>query len=80
MTGGSTSENTDDFYSLMRTTEERWGCLAQANHPTSRSGLFANANYSTETGEIGTTSRWSADFDAFELLNDGGYRSVFPYY
>ena len=38
-------------------------------------GLFANANYSTETGEIGTTSRWSADFDAFELLNDGGYRS-----
>jgi len=72
--------NTSEFYAQIRAMLSDGDVLVQANHPTSSSGLFENAAWNVETGEIASGDRWDEGFDAFEVLNDGGYANVVPYY
>jgi hypothetical protein len=72
--------NTEGLYDLIRSMDSDGDILIQANHPTSSSGLFSNAGWHLESGSIRQPSRWSEDFDAFEVLNNGGFSSVLPYY
>lgn len=55
------------------------GGVIQANHPTS-SGIVQAAAYELGTGTIGDGNRWSADFDAIEVMNAGTYDDMLPYY
>ena len=71
---------TEGLYKSMREMATHGDIIVQANHPTSTSGLFANADWSAGSGVVRTGTHWSDDFDAFEVLNDGGYASVVPYY
>ncbi len=71
---------TSGFHEWIRAMDSDGRIIIQANHPTSTSGLFNNADYDPTTGTIARMSHWSSDFDAMEVLNEGGYSSVFPYY
>lgn len=71
---------TEGLYGFIRSMRSDGDILIQANHPSSSAGLFSNAGWHLESGSIRQPSRWSEDFDAFEVLNDGGYSSVVPYY
>jgi hypothetical protein len=72
--------STTGMYAEIRTMFSDGDVLIQANHPTSSSGLFANASWNLEDGEVTNSNKWDDGFDAFEVLNDGGYASVVPYY
>ena len=54
--------------------------VIQANHPVGSGGLFGSASYDLDFGEIDKPDYWSSNFGSFELLNDGHYESVLPYY
>ncbi|MGB0639857.1 MAG: CehA/McbA family metallohydrolase, partial [Myxococcota bacterium] len=71
---------TDGLYAAIREMASDGDIIVQANHPTSTSGLFSNADWNASSGVVRTGTHWSDDFDAFEVLNDGGYASVLPYY
>lgn len=71
---------TAGLYASIREMSSDGDVIVQANHPTSTSGLFSNADWSASSGVVRTGTHWSDDFDAFEVLNDGGYASVLPYY
>jgi len=66
--------NTDELFGHIR---EAFGddVIIQANHPLSSSGLFSAAELNIQTGTIDDADRWSRDFDAVEVLNDGGWSS-----
>ena len=72
-------ETTDELFVRIRERIGPRGTI-QANHPTGGSGLFSSADYSPGSGTIGVPDRWSEDFQAMELLNDGLYSDYFPYY
>ena len=71
--------DTPELFMLMNDMIGVEGVLA-ANHPLGSAGLFGSAEYKIETGEILKPSYWSPDFVAFELLNDGSYQNLLPYY
>jgi len=60
----------DTTADMLDSLTERHGpeVVVQVNHPTS-SGLASSASWSE--GTIGSPDRWSADFQAVEVLNDG---------
>lgn len=72
-------ESTASLFADIRKILDPAGII-QANHPVSSSGLFRSAEYSPVAGTIGDANRWSADFDAMELLNSNDYAETFPYY
>ena len=72
--------NTTGFHTWARRMRSDGDIILQANHPTGSSGLFGNAGYDPVAGTIAKGSHWSTDFDAVEVLNDGSYSRVFPYY
>jgi len=72
--------DTAGFHAWARRMRSDGGIILQANHPTGSSGLFANAGYDPVAGTIAKSSHWSPDFDALEVLNDGSYSRVFPFY
>jgi len=53
------------------------GVLLQMNHPLD-SGVAELANWSP--GVIGSPERWTDDFDAVEVLNDGEYEEYLEFY
>jgi hypothetical protein len=71
---------TEGFFDRVRGMQSDGDIIVQANHPTGRAGLFTNAAYDPSDGTVAKDTHWSSDFDAMEVLNDGGYTSVFPYY
>ncbi|MEC7984018.1 MAG: CehA/McbA family metallohydrolase [Myxococcota bacterium] len=71
--------DTDELFALIREVLGEDGML-QSNHPTSSSGLFRAASYDLANGKINSPEHWATDFNAVELLNDGHYSSVLPYY
>ena len=71
---------TAGFHEWTRRMRSDGEIIVQANHPTGSSGLFGNAGYDPIAGTIANRNSWSSDFDAVEVLNDGGYARVFPYY
>ena len=71
---------TEGFHEWIHGMKSDGPIIVQANHPTGSAGLFGNAGYNLETGTIAKASHWSTNFDAVEVLNDGGYNRVFPYY
>jgi hypothetical protein len=73
------ARDTPELFELMFAVVEEGG-VVQANHPVGNSGLFGSASYDLNFGEIDKPDYWSPDFSAFELLNDGHYQSVLPYY
>ena len=75
-----TWETTAELYEHIRAMASDGDVIVQANHPTGSSGLFSNANYRPAEGTVGIPDRWADDFEAVELLNDGNYSTVFPYY
>jgi hypothetical protein len=72
--------DTDGLHAGIRGMHSDGDVIVQANHPTGNSGLFDSANYTLSTGRIGSPDYWGESFEAFELLNDGNYGTVFPYY
>lgn len=54
--------------------------LIQVNHPVGSSGMFTLAEYNPEYGTVGDGGRWTADFDAMEVLNAGDHEEYFPSY
>jgi len=72
--------STTGMYAEIRAMASDGDVLIQANHPTSSSGLFANASWQLLDGEVTNANKWDDSFDAFEILNDGGYAPVLPYY
>jgi hypothetical protein len=72
--------STTGMYAEIRAMVSDGDVLIQANHPTSSSGLFDNASWNLADGEVTNANKWDDSFDAFEVLNDGGYATVVPYY
>jgi hypothetical protein len=54
--------------------------IIQSNHPVGSGGLLGNADYSIEDGTIGDADKWSPDFDAIEILNDGSQSAYTAHY
>ena len=75
-----TWSTTEDLFAQMRAMASDGEVIVQANHPTGSSGLFTAANYRPAEGRVRSPDRWAGDFEAFEILNDGNYSRVFPYY
>ena len=71
--------DTSVLFDLMYSIVEENG-VVQANHPSGTGGLFGSASYDIANGEIDKPRYWSSDFATFELLNDGHYSSVLPFY
>lgn len=72
--------DTTGLYAGIRAMASDGDIIIQANHPTGNSGLFDSANYTLSTGQVDLPEYWDDTFDAFEILNDGNYGSVLPYY
>jgi hypothetical protein len=71
---------TAELFEAIRATGDE-DLIIQANHPGSDgSGLFKYASYDTEQGVIKNPERWSEDFQAMELLNDGEVDENLPFY
>ena len=71
--------DTPELFELIRSVLPDNG-LIQANHPTGSSGLFRLSGYEISSGTVYSTTHWSNDFNLVELLNDGRYSAVLPYY
>jgi len=72
--------DTEGLHDGIRAMASDGDVILQANHPTGSSGLFDSAFYNSSTGDIGRPDYWGDSFEAFELLNDGNFESVLPYY
>ena len=75
-----TWSTTEELFDQMRAMASDGEVIVQANHPTGSSGLFTASNYRPAEGRVRSPDRWAGDFEAFEILNDGNYSRVFPYY
>lgn len=71
---------TEGFFARVRAMKSDGDIIVQANHPRGSAGLFTNAAYDPTDGTVAKSTHWSNDFDAMEVLNDGGHTAVFPYY
>jgi hypothetical protein len=66
---------TQDGFDILRDRHE--GVLIQLNHPLD-AGVASAAGWSE--GQISHGSKWSSDFDAVEVLNDGQYTSYTEFF
>ena len=66
---------TPELFAVIR--EQVGEGVIQLNHPYS-SGMLDAAGYSN--GTVRNADHWSADFDAMEVINDGGYDEAFTAY
>ena len=73
-------DTTVELYEQKRAMASDADVIIQANHPTGSSGLFTAASYQYYEGKVDIGDRWADDFEAFEILNDGNYATVFNYY
>jgi hypothetical protein len=71
---------TTEMFNRMRAMASDGDIIIQANHPTGSSGLFTAASYTWTNGKVAAPDRWADDFEAFEILNDGNYSTVFNFY
>ncbi|MBM4392460.1 MAG: hypothetical protein FJ090_15170 [Deltaproteobacteria bacterium] len=72
-------DSTDALFDWIRESIGSDGII-QSNHPLGSSGMFELADYQLASGTIGIGNKWSNNFDAMELLNDGAYTEYLPYY
>jgi hypothetical protein len=70
---------TDEFFGELRTRAGTNG-VVQVNHPAESSGMLGIANFDPPSGIVGRPDRFSANFDAMEVLNSGHYEEFLEMY
>ena len=76
--GISSDTTTNELYDTLHASVG--DAVVQINHPAGSSGMLGQARYEAETGVVGRPDRFSDDFDAMEVLNDGSYDEYLPLY
>jgi hypothetical protein len=72
-------EDTSEIFGWMRALVGPDG-VVQVNHPAGGSGMFDLAGYEPGSGSVSDADRWSADFDAVEILNANEVEPFLPYW
>lgn len=68
-------ESTEEMFAALRAQHP--GVVLQMNHPLD-SGVASSAGWSP--GEVSDPGRWTEDFDAVEVLNDGQHDDYFAFW
>ena len=76
--GISSDTTTSELYDTLHASVG--DAVVQINHPAGSSGMLGQARYDAETGVVERPDRFSEDFDAMEVLNDGSYDEYLPLY
>jgi hypothetical protein len=72
--------DTAGLFQWIRSMPSDGSIIVQANHPAGPGGLLGAAGHNPEEGTIDNPDKWSPDFDAMEILNDGQHDTYVVHY